>query len=390
MRVVWINKSEWKKPGPIVYMGLLNALSFAENAVATDYFVTENVATGGRPATTDDDLRDFYGVAPNPSLHIHRVAPAGRTRGVYDAALTHIANLLEGGTPTLVCTRELGCLAALLRLKKRFARLRVLYEAHDYYLNIRHLPRRGWSARRRQLAEQLLLPRVDGLICLTEHQRALYQQSLPGQHLLALPLGSTTRTAPATHAARLARRTVAYIGHLHGYKGLEELFALAAHLGDHAVSLRCIGGNPAQITALQARAGAAGLQDTLSFTGFVSPFELHAILSSEISIGIAPLQDTFYNRYLTCPVKVLDFIGHGLPVVASDLPSTRALLGDAGSYCRAADIQAFGRRILALLDTTDRYIEAAQASAAQAVALDWRQRARRIIDHFAGDFGPRP
>ena len=59
-RVVWINKSNWRKPGPIVYMGLLYAMAFAEHGIATDYFVGY-----GDESDTEKYLQDFYGVAPS-------------------------------------------------------------------------------------------------------------------------------------------------------------------------------------------------------------------------------------------------------------------------------------------------------------------------------------
>ena len=38
-RVVWISKQHWLKPGPMTYMGLLNARAFAENGIASDLFI---------------------------------------------------------------------------------------------------------------------------------------------------------------------------------------------------------------------------------------------------------------------------------------------------------------------------------------------------------------
>ncbi len=379
MHVVWINKSEWKKPGPIVYMGLLNALAFAQIGIASDYFVA-----AGSHSDTNDDLHNFYGVEPHPLLRIHRITSTQR-RAVYAGAIAHVTHLCERNTPVLVCTRELGCLPALLQLKKRFAHLRVLHETHDFYLNVRHLERVDWSARRRQWAERLLLPRLDGVICLTEHQRALYQQALPHQRLLALPLGSVARTPKTSRESRRALRKVAYIGHLHSYKGLEQIFALATEFTAHHIALHCFGGGKAQVRRLNERAADAGLADTLQFTEFMSPRALEHILLHEISIGIAPLQDTFYNRYLTCPVKILDFIGCGLPVVASDLPATRALLGDSGCYCRTDDIAALATRICTLLDSTDAYSDACSQSAIRAEALAWPIRAQNIVAAFVCD-----
>lgn len=386
MHVVWINKSAWRKPGPIVYMGLLNALSFAANGWPTEYFVG-----AGDPSDTDGDLRDFYGVAPHPQLAVRRVAEAsGARRAVYDAALARIAELAESGRRVWVFTRELGCLGDLVRLKRRHPNLKVAHEAHDYYLSVRHLPRRGWSAWRRLWAERLLLPRVDGLVLLTEHQRALYQQWMPALPMTAQPLGCLELPPPADLEARRGKRRLAYIGHLHDYKGLELIFALAARLSAHGVEIACYGGGDAQVERLRARAADAGLAQGLRFHPFMSPQALHRTLATEASLSLVPLQDTYYSRYLTCPVKALDSLSHGLPVLGSDLPSVREVARDAARYCSSDAAEEFAATALALLDDAAAYAAASRAAHGRAAELAWRLRAQRILTALDPAASPLP
>jgi glycosyltransferase involved in cell wall biosynthesis len=383
VRVVWINKSPWRKPGPIVYMGLLNAFAFAWNGVATTLFVE-----AGPDSDTDTDLRDFYGLEAHELLQIRRIAPrAGRRRAVYGAALEHIEGLCNRGERTLICTRELGCLPALFALRRRFpSLLRVLHECHDYYFGTRHLLERDLAARRRQWSERLLLPQIDGLICLTEYQRALYQQHLPQRPAIALPLGTLPQPIDAARIERRRRaRSVAYIGHMHDYKGLDALFALAFELRKHGITLHAFGGGAAQNESLRERARDAGIDATLLLTSFLPPRELHARLASTVSIGLVPLQDTYYNRYLTCPVKALDFISHGLPVIGTDLPSVRAILGDAGCYTDF-ESRTTANMIAELLDDTQAYAARSQRSKERAETLTWPQRAAALCRFAAPMF----
>jgi glycosyltransferase involved in cell wall biosynthesis len=386
LRVVWINKSPWRKPGPIVYMGLLNALAFAWNEIATTLFVE-----AGEDSDTDADLRDFYGLEPHPLLQIRRIASGpGKRRAVYRAALAHIDSLCRSGETALVCTRELGCLPALIALRRRYpSTLRVLHECHDYYLSTRHLPKRGFAALRRHWSERILLPQVDGLVCLTEHQRALYQQHLPERPAIALPLGTLPHPVDAElWERRRHARSVAYIGHMHEYKGLEALFGLAGELQKNGVTLHAIGGGATQVESLRQRAREAGIEATLRLTPFLPPRQLHARLASDVSIGLVPLQDTFYNRYLTCPVKALDFISHGLPVIGTDLPSVRAILGDAGYY---ADFSAgqTAKLIVELLSDAALYAAHSQQMSARAGMLTWQQRAAALTEFAAATFAVR-
>lgn len=377
-RIVWINKSNWCKPGPIVYMGLLNALAFAENGLDTDFFVGF-----GKESDTETDLADFYGLQPHQGLNIHRVPDAGGwQRSVYKAALTHIALCCKQGDEVLALTRELGALVLLLKLRKKNPKLKVVYESHDYYLTIKHLEHKGFSlsSLRRMWSERTLIPKADVLICLTEHQRALYQQWFPKLDILALPLGCLGFEPHHSLERRRLKRRIAYIGHLHSYKGLELIFELARQLKSSNIELHSFGGNQTQVLSLQERAKKEGLAEVLHFNPFIEPKVLHGILDNDISIGLVPLQDTFYSRYLTCPVKALDFIAHGLPTLASEIPSAREVLRESGFYCDSRKASEFAAKAIALLDDAEAYELATKASYSRSMALQWRLRAQRILE----------
>lgn len=384
LRTVWITKQHWLKAGPMTYMGLLNGRAFADNEIATDFFV--RAERNYDPARTEHDLLAFYGLEPHPFFTVHAV-PETRAwlRSVYQAAIAKIVAYHEQGDDILTATRDYGALTMLLSLKKKYPRIKVLYESHNFFINLKHLDKRPWSLSRLRTrwVERHELFKADGLICLTEHQRALYQHWFPELPTIALSLGCLSFADQPLPERRRLQRRVAYIGHLYDYKGLELFFELAALLKPAQVELRVIGGHAHEVTALQQRADEAGLGETLRFQAFVEPKMLHEILGHDISIGLAPLQDTFYNRYLTCPVKVLDFLAHGLPIVASELPSIREVLQGTGHYCDCRNAAEFADRIIKLLDHADAYQQASLFSDQRAQVLQWRSRARRILDFAA-------
>ena len=127
------------------------------------------------------------------------------------------------------------------------------------------------------------------------------------------------------------------------------IFDLAMLLKSKNISLSCYGGHKFQVAELQLKAQQLGVEDVLKFEPFMSPADLHGTLDNEVSIGLVPLQDTFYSRYLTCPVKALDCLSHGLPVVASELPSTYEVLQNAGAYCSSSEAAQFVKVIEELL-----------------------------------------
>lgn len=383
MRVVWIYKSEWKKPGPIVYMGLLNALACARQGVNADLFVA-----AGTHSETESDLQAFYGIVPHPRLCIHRVQPASNRRlnferRVYGAAYQHLQSSLAGGEKVVAVTRELGMLPALLRLRRRNQGLLVIHETHDFYGHIGHLPARRLSDYRRWLAERFYLPRTDGLLCITEAQRKLYREVFPRLPSVYAPLGCVEPNRGTEPEERRRIRSLGYIGHLHGTKGYGLLLRAAPDLRAHGVTLKCYGGSSEQVKRLSADIAARGLTDTMSVEPFHSPSEVLAWLAEKVSLGVAPLEDTYYNRYLTCPVKVLDYLSQGLPVVGSDLPSISDLAGSAGEYHAPGDAQGFVAAVLRLLDDPTRYSASTAESRARAQALAWPHRAASLLEFAA-------
>lgn len=69
------------------------------------------------------------------------------------------------------------------------------------------------------------------------------------------------------------------------------------------------------------------------------------------SVGLTPYLDSSFNRS-SFPLKTLEYLAAGLPVVSSDLPSARALGTDLVSVVKTAD--EFGRKALELAMRGDR------------------------------------
>ncbi len=365
----------------MTYMGLLNARAFAQNGVMTDFFVRAD--NNYDVALTEQDLTDYYGLSTMLGFNVHCVPETKAwRREVYQAATEKIMGCYAQGDELIAATREYGALTMLLNLRKQCPRMRVFYESHNFFINLNHLDYRPFSLSRirTRWVERHILPKADGLICLTEHQRALYQHWFPRLPTIALPLGCLDFPEHPNPEQRRLKRRVVYIGHLYVYKGLELFFQLAEHLRAARIELHIIGGYPEEVLALQQRVTQEKLTGVLFFKSFIEPKALHEILHNDVSIGLAPLQDTFYNRYLTCPVKVLDFLAHGLPIVASELPSMRDIVREAGYFCDSQKVAEFAEKVINLLDDRDAYARASQACHKRAQELKWQYRAAHILE----------
>jgi glycosyltransferase involved in cell wall biosynthesis len=97
------------------------------------------------------------------------------------------------------------------------------------------------------------------------------------------------------------------------------------------------------LDALRADVVRRGLDPWVSLPGWLSEQELYAYLASA-DVGL----DTSLQREVS-PVKAIEYMAFGLPVVAFDLPETAALVTGAGALVPEGDLRRFADTVEALL-----------------------------------------
>ncbi len=377
MIIVWINKRNWKTPGPIVNMSVRNAASFAGLGYETHLCVG-----AGADSDTAGDIRDFYGLGSLPALRIHRVSRMQKRGNNYSLSVFRYAwrliRTLRHQDHVAVFTRESGFLPFLAWLRTH-PRVSGYYELHDLYADLSWCPRKRTGFYREWFYEHLFLPRIDGVVCITRSQQELYRKIFPSLPSVAFPLGTTPVSALPQPEERRKRRTLMYVGHMHADKGIDFLLKAAAILARQNIQTVFLGGKPEKIPHFQKKAAEIGAGDAATFISFQPPEQMHRALDETASIGIVMLKDTFYNRYLTCPVKALDYLSHGIPAIGSDLPSVREVLDDSGTYVKADDLNGFAGSVLSLLDDADRYARKSEQALQRANEISWEKRARILV-----------
>lgn len=388
MKVVWVNKRDWKTPGPIVNVAVQNAASFAAAG-----FDTHLCIGAGDPSDTAEDLAAFYGVENVGRFRVHRIPRFRMGGGTYSLSIFHHAfNLirqLSRQHRVAVFTRESGFLAPLVWLCRN-RRVRGFYELHDFYADLSWVERPKSGHYREWLYEHLFLPRIDGLVCITAAQKSRYGTVFPKTPSVAFPLGTRIRANAMGIEARRRRRTVMYVGHMHEEKGIDFLLQAAVRFKAHGIRLVFWGGKPHKVPYFRKKATDLGLSDTVVFEPFQPPEKMHTAMSDTASVGAVMLQDTYYNRYLTCPVKALDYLSHGIPAVGSDLPSVREVLGDAGIYVPSADADGFVTAVVRLLEDPAHYAAVCGAVRSRAREITWEKRAEALSVFAASRFREEP
>jgi glycosyltransferase involved in cell wall biosynthesis len=121
-----------------------------------------------------------------------------------------------------------------------------------------------------------------------------------------------------------------YIGTLAGWQGLDTLLeAVPLVLEEHPARLNIVGkGRKEQRKALQKRIRKMGLAEWVNLEGSVSHDTIPQVIN-QAYLCLAPL--SFNDRNVTqgcCPIKVLEYLACGKPLVAANLPVVRELVCD--------------------------------------------------------------
>lgn len=105
------------------------------------------------------------------------------------------------------------------------------------------------------------------------------------------------------------------------------------------------------------------------------PYERMPAVLAELTVGLTPYTDSDFNRG-SFPLKTLDYLAAGLPVVSSDLPSARSL--GSPDVALARDAAAFARLTDELLARPSRDQDVARRRAF-AAGHSWAARARDLL-----------
>ncbi|MFB0537582.1 MAG: glycosyltransferase family 4 protein [Anaerolineae bacterium] len=121
-----------------------------------------------------------------------------------------------------------------------------------------------------------------------------------------------------------------YIGTLAGWQGLDTLLeAMPLVLEEHPARLNIVGkGRKEQRKSLQKRIRKMGLAESVSLEDSVSHDTIPQMIN-QAHLCLAPL--SFNDRNVTqgcCPIKVLEYLACGKPLVAANLPVVRELVCD--------------------------------------------------------------
>lgn len=331
-----------------------------------------------------------YGIAPHPLLELGTYS-AWRMRLGARALRPRADEPAAYAAWDIALSRGESALALLPWLQRRRAdpRHRFVYEAHRLCHTRAARPRAlgpgrilpaAWAARRTRRAEAAIVAIADGVVCLGDGVRAALEDAfgLP-ERVLVLPSGTTVPDQAAVPGDSERDVDVVYAGKLEPRKGADVLVEALARLPGRVAWVA--GGRREQVAALRRLAEARGVASRVITTGHIAPVRVWELMR-RARVGVCPLPpgDEVSERF-TSPLKILEMMAWGVPIVATDLPSVRALLEHERTalLVEPGSAEALARGVAALL--ADRGLAARLASAARAevVRYSWRERAARLL-----------
>ncbi len=309
---------------------------------------------------------------------VHR--SAATVRGLHDL----LVGLADEGYG-LLYFRQVRLASMLLPAARRLG-FTVVMEAHQPFTTWAIGERRRlWSAsvpppgafstmaRIDHAYERRVYAEVDGVICTTNAMRKRVRRLRPETPTLVLRNGAPDPATVAAAAPDDAGGTdVIYTGRTSSEKGTDVLLrAIAALPG---VTATIVGG-PAEddIAPYRELATSLGLGERVRLLPWEDQARLLArVRSARVAVHPLPGSGSREWRIYTCPLKVLEAMALGTPVVATNLPALRELIRDGvhGLLVEPGDPGALANGIYRIL--SDPALAAALARAA-------RRRARRFF-----------
>ncbi len=371
--VAYVHTGYWPSNSPSTTFVTYNAMGLAD-VFRSCYLIVQN------DSSEDTRIRfeKHFAEDKPQNLHISNIKSVfsrWSKRIVYKRMARNVERLLKENRIRAIITRRETLLPYLVPLQEKY-HSPVLYESHDFFADLSQRDDVNVRKRKRsQKLERTYIPKTAGVICLQPSQQKLYQSIFPNHRIFLAPTGLQN-----VHKPDLSnRKYITYIGSLEPHKGIETLLKAVSGL-KMTLPLLFIGGKSQnEINRFSAFVKTYIPEGAFRVTGWLDKKALGAFLK-ETLLGVLPLQPTFFNRYLTSPLKLFDYYSYSVPVLASDLPTTRALIeaNKTGLFFDPGNEESLAEQLSLFLNDDDMQSRMPQAVYAFAGQFLWSNRARRL------------
>lgn len=226
--------------------------------------------------------------------------------------------------------------------------------------------------------ESTLLAEADLVVTVSGPLRDHVQTHRHGKPTIVVPNGCDP--ALFDHAAeRRSVPTIGFLGHPKPWHGAGRLIGVLEAVRSRGIDARLLvvgGGDGADLLA--ADAAERGLGAFVEVTGAVDQATAAATIASAW-VGVAPYEP--HDFFYFCPLKIIEYMAAGLPVVASDLGDIPRLLDSTGVVVDPADDRGLAEAIADLVLDRPRAARLGTAARSKALGtLTWANAATSTLE----------
>lgn len=378
MKILYLHTTDWPSSSPGANFVTYYTEALSRIGVETELVVQKSPDS----PPVAQVIRDFFGLETNSlwtvrALDVQGRGSGARRRDFYKKLGRILREGLSASRTDVVITRSLSILPLMLRARAALGNPRLLFESHDCYAAFARARQKGFQGWKSLVRERLSVPRIDGVVCLQKTQLALYRSYFPNVRLFHLPSGC--RSFPQ-EGSKKTPFTAVYVGSFEKHKGVEDVLEIWRGWED-APRLLLLGGQTAsEVGTLKRRVEQMEVERNVEVVPWQKPSELPQWLT-RAHVGLLPLRDTFFNRYLTFPLKLMDYIAAGLPVVARRLPTIENIVEDRKHGFLLSEFHpAAVRQALESLRDEAGYAEIRSNASRLAQELSWIRRAEKTLE----------
>jgi len=377
MKIIYLNKIKFPSNMPATVFSTFNAYAFAQNNVESYFIARKNT-----DEPSEKVLEQYFDVKPLPNFHIElfsaKFAKQESNEFFYLRALNWIVKKHRIQNFDYIITRDPAFLPYLFLLKM-LTKIKIVYQSHNFYVDLKKRPDLNPANKiKHHILERLFIPFLDGMLTLQKSQKEIYQQYFKIPIFAGHPGLIAIQYTPID---RFTKKQIAYIGSFQAFKGIELVVNAFSKAREKNWRLLLIGGrDDKEIRSAKELLKKYGIESQSKITGWLSYLELKKYLSN-VSVGILPLRDTFYNRYLTAPSKLFDYLSFGIPIIASDLPSIRNFIANEreGYLVKPGCIEEFSNGMKKVLENRQEYERFSKNVYQTAEKFLWEKCGKRMI-----------
>ena len=374
LNVAYVYGGDWPSQGAAGSFCTFTCYGLAKKS-NNDIYLFANKNTNQKPGKI---LNRYYDLKNLDNLNIKLInnnSTFSSQTLFYLKTFNQLRKLVKENKVKAIITRKTGFLPYLYFLNKVY-KVAVFFEPHNFYYD---KERRGKPKKwKKELFQNLFLSKMNGIICQQNCLKRLYQEYLPEQNYCVARTG-------IKEIIRMKKprnnNYIGYIGSIKERKKISDILYALAKIDDKDLKFLIIGGrNESDITNVLNLAEELGVRERVKITGWVSRKEVEKYLKL-IKIGVVPLANTFFNRYLTSPMKIFNYFSHGIPVIGTDLPTVREIITEeCGLFYEPNNIEDLVSAINELNSSKKIFNQYVNNVYNRAESLLWEKRGEKILN----------